>query len=194
MYSVEDIPGRVTSMYPALAGSVALPCRMLKVPFLARLPGEIGAGTTCDAIVSNVDFAPTFLDLAGVPIPSYMQGRSARGTIAGQVPGDLPKEAYHRYWMHKDESHNAFAHYGLRDHRYKLIYWYNDDLDQPGAHPSVDEQPEWELFDCEKDPLELFNVYDDPAYAEVRAEMTRKLDARMLEIGDIPEHRPFGAQ
>src|SRR3546814_8193078 len=68
--------------------------------------------------------------------------------------------------MHKDAIHNAFAHYGVRDRRHKLIYWYNEPLDQPGAR-SGNEPPEWELFDCEADPLELINVFHDPAKAGV---------------------------
>lgn len=161
----------------------------LQMPFLIRCPARIKAGEIRDDLVSNVDFAPTFLQLAGLPIPNYMQGRSFAEILLGKTPADWQQIVYHRYWMHKDESHNAFAHYGIRNRRYKLIYWYNDDLGHPGAHPSVDEQPEWELFDCERDPLELFNVFDDPAYVNARTEMIAELDAKMLEIGDIPEHR-----
>jgi len=158
----------------------------LQMPFLIRYPAGFGTGTV-DAIATNVDFAPTFLDYAGLPIPSYMQGRSLRPVLAGQVPDDWPEVAYHRYWMHKDAIHNAFAHYGVRDQRYKLIYWYNEALDQPGAR-SGDEPPEWELFDCVADPLELVNVFHDPAKAGIVRDMIAKLDAKMAEIGDIPEH------
>lgn len=69
--------------------------------------------------------------------------------------------------MHSDIIHQAYAHYGIRDHQYKLIYWYNEDLDVQGARPGAAHEKEWELFDCDKDPLELFNVYNDPAYADV---------------------------
>ncbi|KAK7919943.1 alkaline phosphatase-like protein [Apiospora marii] len=137
-----------------------------QMPFLVRYPREIKAGSVCDDIISNVDFAPTFLDLAGV--------------------------AYHRYWMHNDVIHHAYAHYGVRDRRYKLIYWYCEDLGLEGARPSPGGEEgrdkEWELFDCEKDPLELFNVYHDPGYEEVVAMMTRKLEEKMAEIGDEPVH------
>lgn len=158
-----------------------------QMPFLARFPEEIAAGTMCADIITNVDFAPTFLDYAKVPVPSYMQGRSMRALLQGAAPEDWQTSAYHRYWMHKDEHHYAWAHYGLRTHRYKLIYWYNSDLGQPGAHEG-DEPPEWELFDCEKDPLELMNLADNPAYAGVFADMQQQLDAKMAEIGDVPEH------
>ena len=89
--------------------------------------------------------------------------------------------------MNNDDIHEARAHYGIRTHQYKLIYWYYDDLGQPGARPDTLE-PEWELFDLEKDPLEVMNVYDDPAYAEVVQQMTDKLEAEMNRIGDVPEH------
>ena len=157
-----------------------------QMPFLARYPAAFGAGEV-DAIATNVDFAPTMLDYAGLPVPTYMQGRSLRPILEGPEPADWQKVAYHRYWMHKDGIHNAFAHYGVRDRRYKLIHWYNDPLGQPGARAG-DEPPEWELFDCAEDPLELFNVFHEPDRAPVVREMIARLDAKMAEIGDIPAH------
>ena len=107
-----------------------------QMPFLVRYPAAIAAGSTSKDIACNVDFAPTFLDYAGLPIPSYMQGRSMRPVLEGRTPDDWEQLAYHRYWMHNDIIHEAWAHYGVRDQRYKLIYWYNDDLGQIGARPS----------------------------------------------------------
>lgn len=158
-----------------------------QMPFLVRLPREIQPGSVCNDLISNVDFAPTFLDLAGVPVPSYMQGRSVRPLLQGQTPSDWPGVAYHRYWMHQDEFHNAYAHYGIRDQRYKLIYWYNQGLGLPGTQGGG-QAPEWEFFDCEKDPLELFNCYRDPAYQAQVARMTTLLENKMLEIGDDMLH------
>jgi arylsulfatase A-like enzyme len=157
------------------------------MPFLIRYPKEIQAGSVCTDMVSNVDFAPSFLDYATTDIPNYMQGRSVRQVFAGSAPADWTDLAYHRYWMNNDDIHEARAHYGIRTHQYKLIYWYYDDLGQPGARPDTLE-PEWELFDLEKDPLEVMNVYDDPAYAAVVQDMTGKLEAEMNRIGDVPEH------
>jgi arylsulfatase A-like enzyme len=159
----------------------------LQMPFLIRYPAAIKAGSVSDDIATNVDFAPTFLDYAGAPIPSYMQGHSMRPVLEDKVPADWQTSAYHRYWMHKDEHHYAWAHYGLRNHKYKLIYWYNSALGEPGTTEG-DEPPEWELFDCEEDPLELFNIADEPAYGDVFAQLIRELDAKMAEIGDIPQH------
>ena len=159
----------------------------LQMPFLVRYPDGIAAGGISTAIATNVDFASTFLDYAQSTTPSYMQGTSMRPVLQGNVPQNWQTEAYHRYWMHKDRDHNVWAHYGIRTQRYKLIYWYNSDLGQPGATVG-DEPPEWELFDCETDPLELMNLADDPSYADVFANMVQRLDAKMAEIGDVPEH------
>lgn len=158
-----------------------------QMPFLVRYPKGIKPGTVCDDIACNVDFAPTFLDYAGLMTPSYMQGQSLRTLFEGNAPEDWQQYAYHRYWMHRDEFHNAYAHYGVRDARYKLIYWYNEGFDLPGTNHGGEDR-EWELFDCDKDPLELFNVYDDPDYADVVTKMTRALETKMAEIGDEPEH------
>ncbi|KAJ5466771.1 Alkaline phosphatase-likealpha/beta/alpha [Penicillium sp. IBT 31633x] len=127
------------------------------MPLMIRYPKETKPGSICNDIVCNVDFAPTFLDFAGVIVPTYMQGRSFRSIAAGDCPLDWDQLAYHRYWMHNDAEHGAYAHYGIRNHRYKLIYWYNDDLLVEGARPGGEECREWELFDCQEDPLELFN-------------------------------------
>lgn len=159
----------------------------LQMPFLVRHPASIAAGSTSRDIACNVDFAPTFLDYAGLSVPSYMQGRSLKPVFEGRRPTDWPDTAYHRYWMHNDDIHEAWAHYGVRDARYKLIYWYNDDLGQAGARPNG-APPEWELFDCQEDPFELVNLTGDPAFAEVFRSMLAKLDAKMAEIGDVPEH------
>ncbi|CAK7233474.1 hypothetical protein SBRCBS47491_008621 [Sporothrix bragantina] len=163
-----------------------------QMPLLVRYPAAVAPGSVCDAIVSNVDFAPMWLDYAGVRIPSYMQGFSFRHLLEnkGAAPPDWQQVAYHRYWMNNDEIHNVLAHYGVRNHRYKLIYWYNEDLGVAGARPGTDfKDKEWELFDCDKDPLELFNVYNDPAYADVVVELTKLLEDKMAEIGDEPVHK-----
>lgn len=100
-----------------------------RMPFVIQYPGAIKEGSTIDAMASNVDFAPTWLDYAGVPIPNYMQGTSMRPILEGEETEQWKKTAYHRYWMNQDHNHNAYAHYGIRNHRYKLIYWYNEACD-----------------------------------------------------------------
>ena len=159
-----------------------------QMPFLARFPKKIKAGSVCEDIISDVDFAPTFLDFAQLRTPTYMQGVSFRPLLQGNKPDDWQQVAYHRYWLNADQTHNALAHYGVRDQRYKLIYWYAEDLGIEGARPADAKYKEWELFDCDEDPLELFNCYHDSTYAEIRKNMTKMLEDKMMEIGDDMVH------
>ena len=158
-----------------------------QMPFLVKYPKEIVAGTVCDNIICNVDFAPTFLDLAGLTIPTYMQGKSFRTLLNGKTPSEWQEVAYHRYWMHRDMDHNAYSHYGIRNQRYKLIYWYNEGYNLPGTNHGGEDR-EWELFDCIEDPLELFNLYNDEQYLKIVETMMQELETKMAEIGDEPEH------
>ena len=105
----------------------------------------------------------------------------------GLEPDNWPQITYHRYWMHRDPDHNAYAHYGIRTQDYKLIYWYNEGYDLPGTNHGGEDR-EWELFDCKKDPLELFNVYSEPQYQKVVKMMKIELKKKMVEIGDEPEY------
>ena len=105
--------------------------------------------------------------------------------LDGKRPEDWPESMYYRYWMHRDGAHNTPAHYGVRTKTHKLICYYNDPLDQPGASGPAD-PIEWELFDLEADPLELNNVIDDPAYATVRAELEAELGRLQADLADEP--------
>ncbi len=96
--------------------------------------------------------------------------------------------AYYRYWVNQDGSHNVFAHYGIRTKTHKLIYFYNKGCGTLNANPGT-EEPEWELFDLEKDPLELFNEYNTPEYQDKVKELTLELNRTMARIGDIPLHK-----
>ncbi len=159
----------------------------LQMPFLIRYPRIIKEKTVCKNIICNVDFAPTLLDLTNLPIPNYMQGVSFRPLLEGNRPDSWSEIAYHRYWMHRDPDHNAYSHYGIRNQKYKLIYWYNEGYDLPGTNHGGEDR-EWELFDCYNDPLELFNVYSDPKYKSVVKMMKNELTLKMQIIGDKPEH------
>ena len=154
----------------------------LRMPFIIRYPREIEAGSVCEEMMLNVDFAPTWLDCAGIDIPDHMQGRSCRPLLNGDTPGDWQQDIYYRYWMHLSH-HNVAAHYGVRTHRYKLIYYYGDACGQPNA---IDERrdPEWELFDLQEDPCELNSVYGNPAYSDVASDLTRKLHELQEKLGD----------
>lgn len=159
----------------------------LRMPMVIRYPREIKPGQTSESMVTNNDFAPTWLDYAGLDVPDEMQGVSARQVWAGEEPDGWQQSIYYRYWMHLDSSHHVWSHYGVRTHDYKLIYYYGEALGMKGAK---DEQrgPAWELFDLKKDPNELVSVYDDPAYAEVRAELTAELDRLQKRFEDEPRH------
>ena len=157
----------------------------LRMPFLMRYPEEIPAGSVAEAMVTNVDFAPTFLDYAGMETTERMQGWSFRSIVAGQdVPADWPDAMYYRYWMHLAD-HNVPAHYGIRTRTHKLIYYYGEAL---GTSASIDEptEPEWELFDLEADPQEMRSVYDDPAYADIVQALTGEMHRLQAEAGDTP--------
>ncbi len=162
----------------------------LSMPLLIQFPGVIDAGSTNDDIVVNVDFAPTLLDLLGLEVSGSdghlpMQGRSFAPLLRGEPVDDWPTSMYYRYWMHRDGSHLCPAHYGVRSRTHKLICYYNDPLDQPGANGPAD-PVEWELFDLENDPLEVNNVIDDPASAAIRAELFDELGRQQATVGDEP--------
>ncbi|HMR85696.1 MAG TPA: sulfatase [Niabella sp.] len=132
----------------------------LRTPLLIRYPKEIKAGTTINALVQNLDFGPTFLDYAGVKTPADMQGESFRN-LAGGKTFKWRDAIYYTYYEYPS-IHMVKRHYGIRTDRYKLIHFYYD----------IDE---WELYDLQKDPQEMHNVYNDPAYKKVKKEMHRKL-------------------
>ncbi|MGE3172696.1 MAG: sulfatase [Planctomycetota bacterium] len=143
----------------------------LRMPLLVRWPGHVGAGREVTALVQNIDYGPTFLDLAGVPIPPDVHGRSLVPLLAGEAPGDWRDAIYYHYYE-SQATHMVPAHYGVRTDRYKLIRYYEPQWD------------EWELFDLQQDPDELRSVADDPAYAEVRRGLEQRLAALRAEYRD----------
>jgi len=155
----------------------------LQMPLLIQLPGAIAAGSANEDIVVNVDFAPTLLELCGIEMPDHVQGRSFAPLLRGDDVADWPTSMYYRYWMHRDGSHLCPAHYGVRTKTHKLICYYNDPLDQPGAHGPAD-PVEWELFDLVADPLEVNNVWGVTEYEAVTAELLAELDRLQTELGD----------
>jgi arylsulfatase A-like enzyme len=159
----------------------------LRMPFVVSYPRLVEPGRTFDGIVTNVDMAQTIVDAAGAARHDAMQGRSLWPDLAGErADGEAPVEGvYYRYWENDDPIHKAPAHYGYRTERYKLIYYYNDGLGLPFTmfftYP-----PEWELYDLEADPEEIRNVYDDPAYAEIREALTAALWREQARLRDAP--------
>mgnify|MGYP001812863810 FL=1 len=141
-----------------------------RTPLIVRWPGRTESGSSSGAIVSNLDFAPTFLDMAGLAAPSHMQGHSLVPLLAGQTPTDWRSSFYYHY-SEADGPHAVAEHYGVATDRYKLI-----------RYPATDE---WELFDLEADPNELASRAEDPAYAGIRLELEAELE-RLREDLEVP--------
>ncbi|MHC4742177.1 MAG: sulfatase/phosphatase domain-containing protein, partial [Planctomycetota bacterium] len=157
----------------------------LRMPLLVRYPRQIKPGVVNDDIIINADFAPTLLDFANVRTPPEMQGRSFRENLRGRTPSDWRDAMYYRYWQHGSRP----AHYGLRTERYKLIFFYGLPLDMKGA----DKKPTkvaWELYDLRRDPYELNNVHDHPAYQGVVRRLKPQLKSLKEELGDTDDNYP----
>jgi len=129
----------------------------------------IKAGSVQEAQAINPDFAPTFMDAAGLSVPADMQGRSLIPLLKGQRPPDWRNSFYYRYY-HDPGHHNTRAHYGVRTETHKLIYYWKKD--------------QWELFDLRHDPNELHNLYTDPAQQSVIAQLKTELYRLKKEIKD----------
>ncbi|MFO0808068.1 MAG: sulfatase [Gemmataceae bacterium] len=141
----------------------------LRMPFLVRWPGHIKPGTTSDATVLNVDFAPTLLAAAGQPIAADIQGKNALPVFEGKTPADWRTSMYYRYY-HYPLDHRVQPHYGVRTATHKLIYF--NKINQ------------WELFDLTKDPHELKNVVADPTYAETLKTLKAELYRLKADLKD----------
>jgi arylsulfatase A-like enzyme len=144
-----------------------------KTPLLARWPGFIAPGSASDQMVQNLDFAQTLLDAAGLEAPADMQGESLVPLLQGKEE-EWDREAVYYHYYEYPAVHMVKRHYGIVTREYKLAHFY-DDVD------------EWELYDRLKDPLEMRNVYDDPAYAEVVRDLTAKLADLRVKYKDSRE-------
>ncbi|MGI9543690.1 MAG: sulfatase/phosphatase domain-containing protein, partial [Cyclobacteriaceae bacterium] len=119
-------------------------------------------------------------DYAGIDNPSFTQGRSFRKNVAGQTPEDWRQTMYYRYWAHAPVRP---GHFGIRNHRYKLAFFYGQHLDLEGTQKENTE-PAWEFFDLVKDPRENYNAYNDPEYAPVIKGMKKELLKERELVGD----------
>lgn len=156
-----------------------------RMPFIVRYPRAIKAGTRSDALVENVDYTALMLDYAGADIPDSVQGRSFRGICeTGQEPEDWKKAVYYRYWMHMAHHDNP-GEMAIRTKTHKLIYFYGCNYKGENQTP-----PGWELYDLVKDPGELVNVYDDPAYTGVRDRLKAQFARLRKDVGDDGSHHP----
>jgi arylsulfatase A-like enzyme len=141
----------------------------LTMPFLVRWPGKVKPASVSDGMILNVDFAPALMDCAGLKVPDDMQGKSFLPLLRGERPKDWRTSMYYRYY-HYPQDHRVQPHYGVRTERYKLIYF--NKIDQ------------WELFDLQKDPHELKNLYAEAAHAETVKTLKAELYRLKKELKD----------
>jgi arylsulfatase A-like enzyme len=144
----------------------------LHIPLLVRGPG-VQVGVVNDRFALNTDFAPTFLDLAGLKVPADMHGRSLMPLLRGESPADWRTSVYYRYY-HDPGHHNTRAHLGVRTATHKLIYYWKQDA--------------WELFDLVRDPAELNNIAADPKQADVLAALKVEIGRLQQEVGDTGQY------
>ena len=158
-------------------------------PFLVRWPGVTKPGSVNADLVQNLDFAETFLELAGVAVPPDMQGASLVPLLQGRTPPDWRTAMYYRYWM-QIEGSNVPAHYGIRTQCYKLIFYYDLPLGRKGTTATWITKPGWELYDLLEDPQELNNVYKESRYAPTVLQLKQDLLQLKTDLDDRDEAYP----
>jgi arylsulfatase A-like enzyme len=148
----------------------------IRTPMLVRYPRLIRAGGTADQMVTNLDVAPTFLELAGVPIPRHMQGLSMVPLLKGETPKTWRKDWLYEYYEYPG-SHAVRKHRGVRTDRYKFIHYY--------------EAPEeFEMYDLESDPGELYNLSGDARHRSLATDLRRRLEGLRHETDDHYVYQP----
>lgn len=146
----------------------------LRTPFIIRYPGVVAPGTSIDQFALNIDLAPTLLDIAGVQIPDEIQGQSFLPVLQqDDAPG---RDAVYYHYYEYPEPHRVMPHFGVRTAQYKLIRFYGDN-------------DFWELFDLEKDPNELHNLYESDEYQAVVVELKAKLNELIAQYEDTDAAR-----
>ena len=147
-----------------------------RTPLVMRLPDGFDRRGDIDEMVQNIDYAPTFLELAGVPVPDDIQGESVVPLLRGEHPDDWRDALYYHFYEYPAE-HMVKRHYGVRTDRYKLIHFYND-IDC------------WELYDLQNDPYELNNLFGEKEYENVVKEMKEKLLELQVQYNDPVRFSP----
>lgn len=147
----------------------------LRMPLLMRYPKKIQEGTVISELVQNLDFAPTFLDLAGINIPDEMQGMSLLPLFNKKQAENWRKSIYYHYYEYPG-AHMVKRHYGIRNERYKLIHFYYD----------IDA---WEFYDLKNDPHELNNLYENPDYEDQISTMNSELNKLIDHYMDTTVNR-----
>ncbi len=152
----------------------------LKMPFLIRWPGVVSPSTRATAMIQNIDYAPTFLEAAGVKIPESMQGVSMMPILRNEgQPTDDWREAIYYAYYEGNTTHHVPHHDGVRTDRYKLMHF--------------PESGEWNLFDLQNDPMEMTSVADDQNYGEIFASMKQRY-SELRQQYDVPADMPLASQ
>ncbi|MBD3629806.1 sulfatase [Cyclobacterium sp.] len=141
-----------------------------RTPLLMQWKGKIPEGSVNKDLVSNLDFAQTFLDIAAVEAPDRMQGRSLLPLMMGNTPDNWRDYLYYHYYEFPGV-HSVQKHEGVTGERYKLMHFYELD--------------EWELYDLEKDPMEMKNVYNHPEYDSIQSKLKDRLKRIKTQYGVI---------
>ena len=148
----------------------------MRTPLIMRLPDGFSRRGDITELVQNIDYAPTFLELAGAAVPDDIQGLSLVPLLKGEHPDDWRTALYYHFYEYPAE-HMVKRHYGIRTDRYKLIHFYND----------IDE---WELYDMQNDPHELDNLYGKEGYDDLTAELKSRLLSLQEQYGDPVRFSP----
>ena len=142
----------------------------LRMPFMVKYPKVVKPGSINQDIITNIDFAPTLLELAGIRTDEKMQGDSFVSILQGNTPKDWQQSMYYHYYEFP-YWHHVQPHYGIRTQKYTLAhFYYNIDV--------------WELYDLEKDPDQLNNVINDPQYTNVINQLKSQLKQLMIKYED----------
>ena len=144
----------------------------MRTPLMVRYPAGIEAGQTVTEMVQNIDYAPTLLEFAGVPVPADIQGISLKGLMTGETDTLGRDKLYYHYYQGIESTHNVAKQYGVRTRTHKLIRFKDVGMDH------------WEMYDLQTDPGEMRNVYDDPAYKDVRQDLHKKLQKLRTQYDD----------
>ena len=135
----------------------------MRTPLVMRLPDGYKRRGQIDEMVQNIDYAPTFLQMAGVPIPEDIQGQSLVPLLQEEKGPRKWRDALYYHFYEYPAEHMVKRHYGIRTERYKLIHFYND----------IDT---WELYDLQEDPSEMHNLYGHPDYKKIQKKLHKKLN------------------
>lgn len=150
-----------------------------RTPLVISYPKRIAPGTVCDELVQNIDYAPTFLALAGVEIPDEICGVPLTPLFeTGKAPAGWRDELYYHYYDYP-AIHNVRRHDGILTRNYKLIHFKDQGGGNKGEDLPIDS---WEFYDLKADPAEINNVYGDPRYAEVVADLKKRLADKRSEL------------